>query len=257
MPAAAVPSRSNLSQKQLKANETQMSTAVIISGQMRTFAQCYPTQKWQIFRHYEPDIHFFVSCVDDAQASSAELLRENYQNVHIERYTDPVLSVIPDSAGAHAPYKNATSHQKLLLQHWANKRAWDFFLASGKSKTCDTVIRIRPDQYIHRFQKPSSPTSYQCYCPWWGKFGGVNDRLAIMGDLAADGYFNTWSSIDLLLARGCPFHPETLVMESMKLQDVEIIPRLMTSFSTMRLNGQQRWPEITTEDLAELYAGSN
>jgi hypothetical protein len=98
--------------------------------------KCYPTQRWQIFRHYEPDIHFFVSCVDDAQAGSAELLREHYQNVHIERYTDPVLSVIPDSAGVHAPYKNAASHQKLLLQHWANKRAWDFFWIQGLVPKC-------------------------------------------------------------------------------------------------------------------------
>jgi hypothetical protein len=247
-----------------------MSTAVIISGQLRTFAQCYPTQRWSIFRHYESttadpskggqDIHFFVSCVDDAQASSAELLREHYQNVHIERYTDPVLSVIPDSAGVHAPYKNATSHQKLLLQHWANKRAWDFFIASVASNTTtlfDTIIRLRPDQYIHRFTVPPNPEHNQCYCPWWGKFGGVNDRFAIMGPNAARHYLNTWASIDQLLAAGCPFHPETLVMESMRLGRIEIIPRLMTSFSTMRLNGQQRWPEITTEDLAELYAGSN
>jgi hypothetical protein len=238
-----------------------MSTAVIISGQMRTFAQCYPTQRWQIFRHYDPDIHFFVSCVDDAQASSAELLREHYQNVHIERYTDPVLSVIPDSAGIHAPYANAASHQKLLLQHWANKRAWDFFLdlaqESFKGVFDHNIIRIRPDQYIHRFQKPQDPGVFQCYCPWWGKFGGVNDRLAIMGFEAGRYYFDTWSNIDKLLAEGCPFHPETLVMESMRLGGVEIRSRLMTSFSTMRLNGQQRWPEITTEDLAELYAGSN
>jgi hypothetical protein len=236
-----------------------MSTAVLISGQMRTFSQCYPTQRWSIFRHYEPEIHFFVSCVDDAQAGSAELLREHYQNVHIERYTDPVLSVIPDSAGVHAPYANAASHQKLLLQHWANKRAWDFFINSGSGTTdgFDIVIRIRPDQYIHRFQKPSDPRADECYCPWWGKFGGVNDRFAIMGLAAAHYYFNTWSKIDRLLAAGCPFHPETLVMESMRLGNVRIIPRLMTSFSTMRLNGQQRWPEITTEDLAELYAGSN
>jgi hypothetical protein len=162
-----------------------MSTAVIISGQMRTFAQCYPTQRWQIFRHYEPDIHFFVSCVDDAQAGSAELLREHYQNVHIERYTDPVLSVIPDSAGIHAPYKNAASHQKLLLQHWANKRAWDFFLDSGKNRSREysTIISSAfvPTNTSTDSRSHQDPSVFQCYCPWWGKFGGVNDRFAIMG----------------------------------------------------------------------------
>jgi hypothetical protein len=250
-----------------------MSTAVLISGQMRTFSQCYPTQRWQIFRHYEnhavasakaDEPHFFVSCVDDAQAGSAELLREHYKNVHIERYKDPVLSTIPELAGLHAPYRNAATNAKLLLQHWANKRAWDSFcviwdrlLQADAEFRFSTIIRIRPDQWFHRFQKPENPTPGQCYCPWWGKFGGVNDRFAIMGIDAAKAYFDTWSNIDELLAAGCPFHPETLVMESMRLHGVDIIPRLMTSFSTMRLDGQQRWPEITTEDLAELVHASS
>ncbi len=229
-----------------------MSTAVLISGQMRTFAKCYPTQRWQIFRHYEPDIHFFVSCVDDEQAKSAELLREHYENVHIERYQDPDLPEIHMQFGAHAPYANATSHKKLMLQHWGNQKVWDFFMSQpGKDWKC--VIRIRPDLWIHRFEKPRPVGESEAFCPWWGKFGGVNDRLAVLGfKQAAWSYFNVYSYIQSMLNEGCPFHPETLVAE--RLRGSYIHP-LMTSFSTMRMDGSQRWPEIIMDDIAELING--
>jgi len=191
-----------------------MKTAVLISGQLRTFAKCYPTQKWQIFRHYEPDIHFFVSCVDDPQADSASLLLRDYENVNVERYQDPTdLPVIPPEKGAWAPYANATSHDKLMLQHWGNKKVWHFFWDHKTATPFDTIIRIRPDIWIHRFQRPRDPDKEECFCPWWGKFGGINDRLAIMGATAAFGYFEMYDRIQELLDKGCPFHPETLVAD--------------------------------------------
>src|SRR5882724_354753 len=105
-----------------------MKTAVLISGQLRTFKKCYPTQKWQIFRHYEPDIHFFVCCCDDGQAKDSSILLRDYENVWIETVKDPDdLLQIPAEAGAFAPYANAASHEKLLLQHWGNKQVWEFF----------------------------------------------------------------------------------------------------------------------------------
>ena len=137
-----------------------MKTAVLISGQLRTFAKCYPTQKWQIFRHYEPDIHFFVSCVDDTQADSAKLLSADYENVNVERYQDPCfgddLYMPPERSGAAAPYANATTHYKLMLQHWGNKRVWDFFCSKSQTDSFDVIIRIRPDIWIHRFQPPTN-----------------------------------------------------------------------------------------------------
>ncbi len=229
-----------------------MSTAVLISGQMRTFAKCYPTQRWQIFRHYEPDIHFFVSCVDDQQASTTTLLLKDYANVHVELIKDPELPSIPIEKGAHAPYANAATHKKLLLQHWNNQRVWDFFMES-QQRDWKTVIRIRPDLWIHRFIKPRQPESNEAFCPWWGKFGGVNDRLAILGfkNVAWD-YFNVYSHIEPFLKVGCPFHPETLVARSL---EGNIIYPLMASFSTERMDGSRRWPEILMDDIAELING--
>jgi hypothetical protein len=233
-----------------------MKTAVLISGQMRTFAKCYPTQKWQIFRHYEPDIHFFVSCVDDPQADSVKLLSADYENVNVERYQDPTdLPVIAAEKGYFAPYANATSHSKLMLQHWGNKKVWDFFCSKADASSFKTVIRIRPDLWIHRFEpvpELENAIGPYCLCPWWGKFGGINDRLAIMDIQAAHRYFNVYGAIPGLLKNGCPFHPETIVAEFLHLAGVNVQSRLMTEFSTERMDGSRRWAEIVMSDIAEL-----
>ena len=222
---------------------------------MRTFAKCYPTQKWQIFRHYEPDIHFFLSCVDDQQADSVKLLSDDYENVNVERYQDPTdLPKIPASAGAFAPYANATTHDKLMLQHWGNEKVWKFFRASKKWASFDTIIRIRPDIWIHRFRPTVSVVDSECICPWWGKFGGINDRLAILGPVAALSYFTMINKIPRLLNAGCPFHPETLLAEALRMDGIFINDRLMAEFSTERLDGSRRWAEIVMSDIAELIA---
>ena len=229
-----------------------MTTAVLISGQMRSFARCYPTQRWQIFRHYESDIHFFVSCSDDSNAKSAELLREHYENVAIAPYNDPILPEIPIEYGQSAPYANAAPHPNLLLQHWGNLEVWKLFKSNWGTIAFDIVIRIRPDLFIHKFEKPKDVFPMDARCPWWGKFGGVNDRLAVLGIDASESYFTTYNRILGLLKNGCPFHPETLVKASMELDKVNISNTLMTEFSTMRMDGQQRFPEYIPPDYADL-----
>ncbi len=241
---------------------------------MRSFAQTYPTQKWCVYRHY-PDAHFFVSCVDDEQAHTAEQLRKDCEHVHIERYTDPELPEIPQELGAHAPYGNATTHGNLLLQHWGNQRVWEYFLKEAKDiSTFNAFIRIRPDNWFHKFVPPEFFVDIERYdassgdasgfvriyqrnvahCPWWGRFGGVNDRFAVMGWDAANAYFRTYERIHDLMARGCPFHPESLTAASLA-QDGVIVKPLMAEFSTHRLHPDprpHRPPEIMAGDIADL-----
>ncbi len=92
------------------------------------------------------------------------------------------------------------------------------------------------------------------YCPWWGRFGGVNDRFAIMGWSAAFEYHTTYDKIPSLLSKGCPFHPESLVAASMAEKEIRIKP-LQTEFSTYRIAGDprpHRPPEISAGDIADL-----
>lgn len=239
-----------------------LKTAVLISGQLRTFKKCYPTQKWHIFRHYEPDIHFFASISGAEEASLAEaILLEDYTSIYVESYDDPTdLPEIAPDKGAFAPYANATTHDKLMLQHWGNKKVWDFFASSAATESFDVIIRIRPDLWIHRFQPPdiypmeSVPTRV-VFAPWWGKFGGINDRLAVMGREAAETYFNLYSGIDGLLKHGCPFHPETMLAGWLQMCGVTVDNTLMATFSTDRMDGSRRWAqqEQIMDDLAEIW----
>lgn len=237
-----------------------MKTAVLISGQLRTFKKCYPTQKWQIFRHYEPDIHFFLSVAEDVQSADWGRLSDDYptSNISVEKYDDPTdLPDIPIEKGRHAPYANAAGHYKLMLQHWGNKKVWDFFCSKAEPDSFGCIIRIRPDLWIHRFQNPIYPGhAVDIFSPWWGKFGGINDRLAVMGPRGANVYFNTYDAIPKLLEKGCPFHPETLVYENLRSEGMIISNNLMTEFSTMRMDGTQRWAEIVMSDIAELIASN-
>lgn len=238
-----------------------MKTAVLISGQLRTFKKCYPTQKWQIFRHYEPEIHFFASVCNDDQILTIQDLQSDYKNVKVECYDDPTdLPNIPTEQGKFAPYANAASHHKLMLQHWGNKKVWDFFSSEAKG-SFDVIIRIRPDLWIHRFKAPVIDNIFPIdlntvFAPWWGKFGGINDRLAIMGKEAAPVYFNIYDMIPSLLRGGCPFHPETLLSESLRTQGILVKSSLMTEFSTERMDGSRRWAEIVYSDIAELIASN-
>ncbi len=193
--------------------------------------------------------------MNDDQAGHATLLTGDYENVKFESYDDPsdLPEIAPDK-GAFAPYANATTHDKLMLQHWGNKKVWDFFVSSAATESFDVIIRIRPDLWIHRFQ-PEFPEENTVFAPWWGKFGGINDRLAVMGSQAAETYFNLYSGIDGLLKRGCPFHPETMLAGWLQMCGVTVENTLMATFSTDRMDGSRRWAqqEQIMDDLAEIW----
>ena len=232
-----------------------MKTVVIISGEARSFDVCYPSQYWQVYRHYEPDLHFFVTVKDDDDAWKMDVLLEKHKNVSIQKLPDPdILYMPPGDAGKFAPYANAAPDRNLMLQHWGNKKAFEFMLSHCEGSAPEVVIRMRADIFFHSFNKPYTPDTNECFTPWWGRFGGVNDRFAVMGATAANRYFNIYDKIPELLEQGCPFHPETLVYESLRKQGALVTRDLKTAFSTIRKNGQQRPPEIMLEDLADLSA---
>lgn len=232
-----------------------MSTAVIYSGQARTFLRCFPTHRWHVFRHFT-DLRFYVSVEDDERAGDMDVLREHYEHVHIERVKTPAdLPEIPIERGNAAPYANAASHRQLMAQHWANQRAWEFY--QSFAPVGNVVLRMRCDQFFHSFARPTghdvqdvdlttepewrAVRSREALTPWWGRFGGVNDRFAVLGFSAAEHYFTTFSKIPRLLDAGCPFHPESLVKASLLDGGVDLRETLLAEFSTERMNGERRW----------------
>ncbi len=265
-----------------------MSTAILISGQLRTFAKCWPTQRWHVLRHFA-DPHFFITVQGDGVYVPQEIidLKEEYgsDRVHVDWRTDPDLTahLTPELACAYhqAPYTNAAPAHQLLLQHWYQNEVWKFFqsISRGAAENAEpdpslrasapprepmfeTIIRLRADLWFHSLDVPDCINGYDngvfgstvAFTPWWGRFGGINDRFAIMGHEAARYYFNVFEHIAELLAAGCPFHPESLVKANLERGNVDLHETLRTEFSTVRPpgdpRGEQRWPEINIIDIA-------
>lgn len=224
-------------------------TAVLISGQTRTFKHCFKTQKWGLFRKLV-NPHFFVSVADDKQAADVEVLRDHFPVVHIERVVQPTLDVDTATrfteAARHAPYGIAATAQGIYAQLWALARVWEFFEAKNDPAfNYQYYLRIRPDLHIHYFTPPRTMMlnlrDNHVYVPHWGSWGGIPDRCAfIQGHLAAGHYFNAFHRIEELLAIGCPFHPETLLAAALERAAVPVHQTLDAEFTTIRLPGDKR-----------------
>ena len=230
-------------------------TAILISGQTRTFKKCYPTQLWHLYRNLnEP--HFFVSVADDEQAADVEILRQDFEHVFIERVAKPLIPELPQyrEATAHAPYNLIVPIQSVLRQLWHMERVWDFLRESAKLPEFAAFFRIRPDSFFHYYQiQPDLRMAPAVYVPFWGSYGGLNDRFAmIFGRRQAELYFTTYQRLLDLVEAGCPFHPESLLAASLELASVPIHRTLPMEFSTVRLDGDARpWvsPDVRPGDI--------
>ncbi len=238
-----------------------MSTAILYSGQLRTFARCYPSQRWHVLRHLaDPHFFFTIQAQPDALAILAPLIADYGESrVHVQQLIDPDLTadLTPALAAAYhqAPYANAAPAHQLLLQHWYQAQIWKFF-QSHQSPDFSSIIRLRPDLFFHSFEAERITTIWkdEVLTPWWGRFGGLNDRFAIMGADAAQVYFDIYPKIpELLHSYGCPFHPESLLAARLEISHMHVSTKLRAEFSTLRLNGTQRQPEISMIDLAHAY----
>lgn len=224
-----------------------MQTAdVIYTGHMRTFAQCIHSQRWQVLRHYDVAA-FYISTVKDEDTDSWKILNELFPGVPV--YLDivdeqPTLPEPPEPV-RFEPYARSVPAQAVLRQLWQLQRGWDLRNRSGGS--APVVIRLRPDLFFHSFRKPEIDLE-SVATPYWGRFGGVNDRFAVMGCEAAHDYFSTFSRIGRLLDVGCPLHPESLVKASLEMFKQTIKDTMQTEFSTLRKNGEVRGPEVSPFD---------
>lgn len=247
-----------------------MKTAVIISGHMRSFARCLPTIAWHVLRHY-PDVDFYVSTVNDRDAKTAELLRERFPKSRVEieyiesqpeipipvQPTDPKWLPNQNRIFTHEPYALSVHPQAVLRQLWHLNRAWSFFVEKESPAAYGCLIRLRPDSYFKSFKAPAHIGSVCAHTPWWGRFGGCNDRFAIMDSLGAGAYFTTFSRLSSLLAAGCPLHPESLIHASLWEAGIDHNQHLKAIFAKLvwthgEGHGSFRQPEILDIDLADV-----
>lgn len=215
-------------------------TAVMFSGQARTFASCYQLMYWKVLRHFVNPT-FFVSVAEDEQAPTMNALNIHFDDVRIEYVQQPEF---PD-AGAFLERSNFSAYGvaahvaknpgNVLKAFWHYKRVWEMI---KNPDDYQVFVRIRPDLWFLEYEKPGDPFSNEAIVPQWGRFGGINDRFAIMGRQAAEAYMTSFDRIPQLLNDGCPFHPESLTRASLEMKDIKIRFTLRSYFLFRRLKTQ-------------------
>lgn len=240
-----------------------MKTAVIYAGQARSFGETFPNHFFHLLRKL-PDPEFFVSVADDAQAPSMSRLLERFDEskVHIETVKQPDLpEPLPDPKWL-GMYPAASSPQSILKMFWARQRAWEMYLACTGEVRHELVVFVRPDIAFARCDLPDNlPDRLQwakdsCHTPWWARWGGCNDRMAVMGPKAAQSYFTVCRRVEELREMGCPLHPETLLAAALELGGIEPQHTLATEFVTIRLDGSTVACSMSAVEYAE-YARSH
>jgi hypothetical protein len=243
-----------------------MKTAIIYSGGMRSFDACMANHRWMLWRHF-PEAKFFICTEDDEDAHKADLIsgavvKKVKQPEMVAPPGCPTQWYGPGKPYMHEPYAISVPPQAVLGQLWMLRQAWGLYEESGYK--AELVVRIRPDLWFHSFELPKIIRAYlnprpgqyvdfgmtTAYVPWWGRFGGFNDRLALLGRDVAAHYFMAYAKITRLIANGAPLHPESLVAASLRDGGAFVDDTLKAEFSTLRKSGEMRPPEITLVDIA-------
>ena len=237
-----------------------MKTAILISGQARTFNRCYANQNLMLYRSL-PDPHFFVSVANDEDADSVQLLFKDWpgDRIHAERLDQPEHIDEPANIeelieASPCPIAQHTTVQAILKQFWHLQRVWQFAMENANVHSFDCVVRIRPDIKFH--SAPAfwpMPKEGRCLTPWWSRAGGTNDRFAILGRGAANAYFTTlgWAQ-QYGWKHGYPIHPESMLYFGLRARSIILCPMLPTTFSTIRKDGSHILPDPTLADIADL-----
>lgn len=238
-----------------------MKTAILISGQARSFAKVYLNQNHMCWSRL-PEPHFFVSVADDEDADAVkECLLKLYpsERVKFEKVVQPeqavpknlddLLAAGPNDIAAHSTV------QGILKQFWHLVRVAEFAGGVfGIGREFDLVVRCRPDIKFHSFPDAIDlPPGAAVALPWWSRSGGVNDRFAIMRPAAVVGYFYAliWAKTQGWAA-GAPIHPESMLAASLRSNGVTAHCTLPTAFSIVRKNGELILPDPSFADIADL-----
>lgn len=222
-----------------------MKTAVIISGHVRSFRWVFDSQYWHVLRQL-PDPHFFCSVVDDQYANDLDRLGERYDSgrIFIEKIKAQPDCIAElkldaarlDAATKFAPYALAphANPQTILRALWHQERAYKFALDHGARDGAFSLwSRYRPDLFWHRFELPDVAPADVCV-PYWGGYGGINDRFAVMGHESAQWYFTAFTRVPSLLDMGAPMHPETLSGAALDMAPVRVRRTLIAEFTGVR-----------------------
>lgn len=237
-----------------------MKTAVIITGQTRTFRHCWRGQYWALYRKL-PDPSFYVTVEDEPGCEDMELLLERYpaDRVHLNFVKTPENLPVPDESYAdHVPYMRSSPSERLVRTFFNLHEAYKFYCETkNKGEPATLIVKMRPDVEFHDFTMPARlPKDNEVFGCWWSRCGGINDRLAFLGRSAAASYFNIYPRLQELLEIGCSLMGEPLSMAGLDADGVVVHHVLLAMISILKQDKDGTMRRVESEarpaEVAEL-----
>ncbi len=233
-----------------------MPTSVLIIGQARTFARCWRSQYWYLYRKLNAT-RFYLCIEDDEDAVAKELIFERYSPECVKILLLPKAEAVADlpapseEFAKHAPYPVCTETKSIMKCFWNYARAWECLQEDEKSNglvPADLIVRTRPDAFFHNGNPPKHVGENDFVSLWWERYGGVNDRVVFMGRKAAEVHFTMINRVDEILAAGAPLHGESFVGAALELGHVDVHHTLDYTLSLVRKSGEMVHPACTIDD---------
>src|SRR4051812_43331641 len=101
-------------------NRSHKKTAVLISGQLRTWEKCLPSIHWYVLRKL-PNPVIFISCAEDKESPLASLVGELGYSTFIESVEQPHIPV-PKIKCLYPPMELSVPIDSVLKQFWHLRR---------------------------------------------------------------------------------------------------------------------------------------
>lgn len=237
-----------------------MKTLILYSGQARTVKDVWANHFFWLHNQV-PNPTVVCSVEDNANADDMLCLQRKGVPFIMEKHHQPTIGEPEPRCRWHAGYPTSSSPQAILKQLWALDRVWDYAQTVVNLDDFDIFVRVRPDLSFLRVEMPALPV-FDCHTPRWSKWGGINDRFAVMGRKAAEAYFGCFRARDALWADYCPLHPETMMGYHLRKSKIPIYDNLRVEFTTIRpadtrhaLSYQQNC-DVTTVDVMDACGNS-
>jgi len=218
-----------------------MTTAVLVSGQMRTLDVCFGG----IYEHVLLKINksglshsVYIEAHEDEDAHKANMLCPTKINIE------------PQPGMKDARYEarlglGCYGVEVVLRQLWSLQKSWRLMEQSNLSPFIagNWVIRLRPDCWFHNDIEDFADCDPACiYVPTFHNFYGLNDRFAFGGYEAMKVYCNRLDTMDEYIASGGIFHPESHLKWTLQRAGIEV-KRTQILFDLVRRGGLHVKPQ--------------
>jgi hypothetical protein len=198
-----------------------MSTAVLISGEMRTAKQCAPS----ILAAF-PGADFYIHAVDNENAHDAEVFNP-VRVIYEPQHEMPERREYSWQMG-----RGCHGVQRVLKQLYGLSRVWELYERTGHKH--DWIVRCRSDLVFTVAPEPEPERKPGVMIPRFCNYYGLNDRFAIMQREWAGQYFQRTLALGAYINLGGIFHPETFLAWALHSVSIQ---RTRAEFYTLRADG--------------------